>query len=286
MYGISLINQVEIQSNSLERIKQYLEIEQEPKATANGVPPAYWPSSGHLRAESLCARYSADGPQVLRDISFEIKGGERIGIVGRTGSGKPESSLTLAVLRAILTDGAVYYDGIPMSALNLEAVRRNITIIPQVLLNGSLRMNVDPLGEHDDASLNDALRAAGLFTLKGESDARITLDTMVGSGGASLSVGTRQILALSRALVRGSKVLVMDEATSAIDYETERVIQASLRTELGKDVTLLTVAHRLQSSMDADRIMVLDTGNIVEFASPQELLDNRTGSLEVACSRG
>jgi ABC-type multidrug transport system fused ATPase/permease subunit len=117
--------------SSLERINNYLEIEQEPKPTVDGLPPAHWPSSGNLRAENLSARYSKDGPAVLHDITFDIKGGERIGIVGRTGSGK--SSLTLALLRAILTDGVVYYDGIPTSSLNLEAVRRNITIIPQIV---------------------------------------------------------------------------------------------------------------------------------------------------------
>ncbi|KAJ7145004.1 multidrug resistance-associated ABC transporter [Mycena crocata] len=277
MYGVSMVNQLEIQSNSLERIKQYLEIEQEPKATTDGAPPAYWPSSGSLRAEKLCAQYSVNGPKVLHNISFDIKGGERIGIVGRTGSGK--SSLTLALLRAILTDGEVYYDGIPTSSLNLEAVRRNMTIIPQIpeLLNGSLRRNLDPLGEHDDAALNSALQAAGLASLQGEDGNKITLDTMIASGGANLSIGQRQVLALSRALIRGSKVILLDEATSAIDYETDKVIQESLRTELGKDVTLLTVAHRLRSIMDADRIMVLDAGNIVEFASPQELLRKRNG---------
>ncbi|KAF8191645.1 P-loop containing nucleoside triphosphate hydrolase protein [Mycena galopus ATCC 62051] len=262
---------------SLERINNYLQIEQEPKPTIDGSPPAHWPSSGNLCAENLSARYSADGPDVLRDISFNIKGGERIGIVGRTGSGK--SSLTLALLRAIFTEGLVYYNGIPTSSLNLEAVRRNITIIPQTpeLVNGSLRTNLDPLGEHDDSSLNAALRAAGLFSLQGGTNnesAKITLDTMLASGGGNLSQGQRQILALGRALIRGSKILILDE-----DYETDKVIQESLRTELGKDVTLLTVAHRLQSIMDADRIMVLDAGMIVEFASPHELLAKEDGAL-------
>ncbi|KAJ7891356.1 P-loop containing nucleoside triphosphate hydrolase protein [Mycena olivaceomarginata] len=279
LFGVSIINQLEIQSRSLERINNYLQIEQEPKPTVDGLPPAHWPSSGNLRAENLSARYSKDGPAVLHDITFDIKGGERIGIVGRTGSGK--SSLTLALLRAILTDGVVYYDDIPTSSLNLEAVRRNITIIPQIpeLLNGTLRMNLDPLGEHDDATLNAALRAAGLFALQGGVGAsgegpKITLDTMLASGGGNLSQGQRQILALSRALIRGSKILILDE-----DYETDKVIQESLRTELGKDVTVLTVAHRLQSIMDADRIMVLDAGMIVEFASPHELLANKDGAL-------
>ncbi|KAJ6500769.1 P-loop containing nucleoside triphosphate hydrolase protein [Mycena sanguinolenta] len=260
---------------SLERINDYLQIDQEPKPTPNGLPPAHWPSSGDLRVENLSARYSADGPAVLHGISFDIKGGERIGIVGRTGSGK--SSLTLALLRAIFSDGEIYYDGIPTSSLNLQSLRRNITIIPQTpeLLNGTLRINLDPLGEHDDLTLNAALRSAGLFTLQEgaiSENAKITLDTMLASGGNNLSQGQRQILALSRALLRGSKILILDE-----DYETDKIIQESLRTELGDDVTLLTVAHRLQSIMDADRI--LKPSGQVEFARPRELLANEDGML-------
>jgi ABC-type multidrug transport system fused ATPase/permease subunit len=116
---------------SLERIQEYTVIEQEPKATEGGVPPAYWPASGDLRVEGLSARYSPDGPRVLHEISFHVKSGERVGVVGRTGSGK--SSLTLALLRCIFTEGDVYYDGLPVSAMNLENLRENITIIPQVV---------------------------------------------------------------------------------------------------------------------------------------------------------
>lgn len=144
----------------------------------------------------------------------------------------------MALLRAILTEGAIYYDGLSTSTLNLEAVRRNITIIPQTvrlllvfrkeiahlphqpeLLNGSLRMNLDPLGEHDDATLNVALRSAGLFSVQGEENGegiQITLDTMLASGGSNLSIGQRQVLALSRALVRGSKILILDEGQAYI----------------------------------------------------------------------
>ncbi|KAK7035939.1 P-loop containing nucleoside triphosphate hydrolase protein [Favolaschia claudopus] len=251
LFGVSTINQLEIES-SLERIENYLQIEQEPKASVNGRPPAQWPSSGNLRATNLSARYSKDGPMVLRSLSFDIKSGERIGIVGRTGSGK--SSLTLALLRGILTEGSIYYDFIPTSSLNLEALRQNITIIPQnpELLNGSLRMNLDPSGEHDDATLNAALEASGLLALQGgqsDENGRITLDTMLASGGGDLSQGQRQILALSRALIRRTKLLILDE-----DYETDQIIQQSLRTELNKDTTLLVVAHRLRSVIDADRI--------------------------------
>ncbi|KAI0638608.1 multidrug resistance-associated ABC transporter [Trametes polyzona] len=280
LWWIRILNEFEVNGNSLERIQQYVTIEQEPKATTDGIPPAYWPASGSLKVEKLSARYTPDGPRVLHEISFDVKAGERVGIVGRTGSGK--SSLTLALLRLIFTEGKVYYDGIATDSVNLDALRSNITIIPQVpeLLSGTLRQNLDPFSQYDDAVLNDALRAAGLFSLQDETDeGRITLDSPISSGGSNLSVGQRQILALARAIVRQSKLLILDEATSAIDYETDTIIQNSLRKELGKDVTILTIAHRLQTIMDADKILVLDAGHIAEFGSPSELLKNEKGML-------
>ncbi|KAJ3772853.1 hypothetical protein FB446DRAFT_788322 [Lentinula raphanica] len=280
LWWVRTLNEFEVQGNSLERIQHYTTIEQEPKPTSEAEPPAYWPASGHLRVEELSARYSLDGPKVLHDISFEIQSGERIGVVGRTGSGK--SSLTLSLLRCIFTEGTVLYDGVATDSINLDALRSNITIIPQVpeLLSGTLRQNLDPFGQYDDATLNDALRAAGLFALQTEmNEGRITLDSSIASGGSNLSVGQRQILALARALVRGSKLLILDEATSAIDYRTDTIIQDSLRNELGGDITLITVAHRLQTIMDADKIMVLDAGRIVEFDSPKALLKIKDGRL-------
>ncbi|KAJ6501692.1 hypothetical protein C8R47DRAFT_1193380 [Mycena vitilis] len=280
LWWVRVLNDFEIQGNSLERIRGYIDIEQEAKPTAAGTPPAYWPSSGNLSVSQLSAKYSADGPKVLHDVSFNIQSGERVGVVGRTGSGK--SSLTLALLRCIFTEGTVMYDGIPTSSLNLDALRSNITIIPQVpeLLTGSLRKNLDLFEQYDDATLNSALRAAGLFALQSEmDDGKITLDSEISSGGNNLSVGQRQILALARAIVRGSKLLILDEATSAIDYKTDSVIQSSLRNELPKDTTLLTVAHRLQTIIDADKIMVLDAGRIVEFDTPKQLLKNKHGKL-------
>ncbi|KAI0750650.1 hypothetical protein C8Q80DRAFT_1097969 [Daedaleopsis nitida] len=282
LWWIRILNEFEVNGNSLERVQQYLVIEQEPKPSTDGIPPAYWPASGNLRVEKLSARYSADGPRVLHEISFEIKAGERVGIVGRTGSGK--SSLTLALLRLILTEGKVYYDGIATDSVNLDALRSHITIIPQVpeLLSGTLRQNLDPFSQYDDVVLNDALRAAGLFSLQSETDeGRITLDSQISSGGSNLSVGQRQILALARAIVRQSKLLILDEVLIHVltDYETDEVIQNSLRGELGKDVTLLTIAHRLQTIMDADKILVLDAGRIAEFGAPSELLKNEKGML-------
>ncbi|TFK46964.1 multidrug resistance-associated ABC transporter [Heliocybe sulcata] len=280
LWWVRILNEFEVAGISLERIQQYISIEQEPKPTEDGAPPAYWPSSGHLKVEKLSARYSLDGPAVLHDLSFEIKAGERVGIVGRTGSGK--SSLTLSLLRCIPTEGTVYYDGKPTDSVNLDALRSHITIIPQVpeLLSGTLRQNLDPFDQYDDATLNDALRNAGLFSLQSADDeSRITLDSQISSGGSNLSVGQRQILALARAIVRQSKLLILDEATSAIDYETDTIIQKSLRTQLQSDVTIITVAHRLQTIMDADKIMVLDAGRIMEFGAPNELLKNEKGLL-------
>lgn len=124
-------------ASSLERIQEYTVIEQEPKASEGGTPPAYWPASGDLRVEKLCARYSADGPRVLHEVSFHIKSGERVGVVGRTGSGK--SSLTLSLLRCINTEGDVYFDGLPTSSMNLESLREKVTIIPQVVSTHTFR---------------------------------------------------------------------------------------------------------------------------------------------------
>ncbi|KAH9480765.1 ATP-binding cassette transporter abc4 [Psilocybe cubensis] len=277
---IRVVNDLEVESNSLERIQGYIDIDQEPKPTSSGLPPASWPTSGDIRVEGLSAQYSQTGPRVLHNLSFHISSGQRIGVVGRTGSGK--SSLTLALLRCILTEGTVFFDGIATGTLNLDVLRSNITIIPQTpeLLSGTLRQNLDPFGQNDDATLNDALRAAGLFSLQEEAgEVRLTLDSKIAGGGNNLSVGQRQIIALARAMVRGSKLLILDEATSAIDYKTDAVIQSTLRSKLGADVTVITVAHRLQTIMDADKIMVLESGKIVEFDTPSALLQYPQGIL-------
>ncbi|KAJ7049448.1 hypothetical protein C8F01DRAFT_1352344 [Mycena amicta] len=268
----------------LERVKQFVDIAQEAKPTPSGVPPAYWPASGNLSVQGLSARYSQNGPNILHDISFNIQSGEHIGWdepVQERGS-----SLTLALLRCILAEGTVYYDGIATSSLNLDALRANITIIPQApeLLAGSLRSNIDILGQLDDAALNDALRAAGLMALQEDmeeaSAAKLTLDSEISGAEITCHLDrARSSLSVTRAIVRGSKLLILDEATSAIDYKTDNAIQTSLRTQLPKDTTIITVAHRLQTIMDADKIMVLDAGKIIEFDSPKSLLQNHNGRL-------
>ncbi|EJC98299.1 P-loop containing nucleoside triphosphate hydrolase protein [Fomitiporia mediterranea MF3/22] len=281
----------------LERMLEFMRINHEPEPSESGKPPAYWPSSGALRVENLSAKYSDDAPTILRNISFKIEPGERVGIVGRTGAGK--SSMALALLRAIKTEGKVYYDGIATDEINLDTLRSNITLIPQQpeLIHGTLRENLDPFNQYDDAVLNDALIAAGLFNIKDGTQAsgsqtvqsasdvgrpaKIGLDTMVESDGTNFSLGQRQIIALARAIVRKSKLLILDEATAAIDYDTDAAIQKTLRTEFSSDTTLLTIAHRLQTIIDYDKVMVLDAGELVEFDSPSNLLRKERGVFRV-----
>ncbi|KAF9000094.1 hypothetical protein BDQ17DRAFT_1360101 [Cyathus striatus] len=275
LYVVRVYNELEVKCKNLERVHEYTHISQETKPSRKGVPPAYWPASGGLRVSNLSASYE-DGPFVLRDLSFNIRSGEHIGIVGRTGSGK--SSLVLSLLRAIHTRGSIYYDGIEVGALNLDVLRSKISVIPQTpqLFTGTLRENLDPFSEYDDAHLHSALESSGFFTFSELPGCqKLALDTMIHSGGSALSVGQRQILALARAMVRGSKVLILDEA----DHQTDSIIHSSLH-HLQGDITILTIAHRLHTIADADRILVLDSGRLVEFDTPQALMRHENGTFK------
>ena len=275
LWWVRILNQLEVEGNSIERIEDYLVIDQEPVSVPDKQPPAVWPTSGSVVFEDLSAKYSKDGPTVLDKLNVEIKSGEKVGIVGRTGSGK--STLSLTMLRLIPTTGNIIVDGRKIDEINLHALRSNVTIIPQdpILLSGSLRFNLDPFGDHDDAVLNDALQSSGLGSVsRSESGTatpqRLTLDFQVAAGGNNLSQGQRQLVALARALVRASKVLILDEATASVDFETDTLIQKSIRN-LPSSTTVLTVAHRLSTVMDYDKILVLGAGKLLEFDSPENL---------------
>lgn len=279
LWWVRLVNEMEVQGNSVERIEDYLIIEQEPKSIPSKQPPAAWPTSGEIILEKLSAKYAPDSPTVLDNLEVRIASGEKVGIVGRTGSGK--STLALALLRMIPTTGSVIIDGRRTESVNLEALRSQVTIIPQdpILLSGSLRFNLDPFGDHEDATLNDALQASGLGQVKQSTSGtatpqRITLDYQISAGGSNLSQGQRQLVALARALVRSSKVLILDEATASVDFETDELIQRSIRS-LPSSTTVLTVAHRLSTVMDYDKIMVLGAGKLLEYDSPENLKRNK-----------
>ncbi|KAK4689027.1 hypothetical protein P7C73_g1078, partial [Tremellales sp. Uapishka_1] len=283
LVSVRVFNEFEVQANGIERINDYLVIEQEPAPTTKGTPPAAWPTDGSIEIKGLQARYYAGGPIVLNNINVDIKSGERVGIVGRTGSGK--STMTLALLRMIPTEGTIRISGVDMSKINLNALRSQLTIIPQdpVLLAGTLRYNLDPFDSVDDMTLNDAMRISGLTSssvpgsVGAATPMAITLDTNISSGGGNLSSGQRQLVSLARALCRGSKVMILDEATASVDFATDALVQTAIRKL--KDITILTVAHRLSTVMDYDKIMVLDAGKVMEYDTPYALLQKPDGML-------
>lgn len=209
---------------------------------------------------------------VLKDVSFETRSGEKLGIVGRTGAGK--SSLTLSLFRIVeAATGGIYIDGENIAHLGLSTLRSRLTIIPQdpFLFSGTMRANLDPNRSYTDSMIWEALELAHLKAFV--SSLPKGLDYDVNEGGENLSVGQRQLVCLARAVLRKTKVLVLDEATAAVDLETDELIQSTIRSQFS-DCTVITIAHRLNTIMDSTRIVVLEEGRIKEFDSPQDLLAN------------
>jgi ATP-binding cassette subfamily C (CFTR/MRP) protein 1 len=208
----------------------------------------------------------------LKEISFNVNPGERVGVVGRTGAGK--SSLTLALFRIIeAVKGSIYIDGIEISKLGLYDLRSRLTIIPQdpVLFTGTLRLNLDPFEKHSDQEIWQSLELAHLKAFVSSLEAGLSHN--VSEGGDNLSVGQKQLICLARALLRKSKVIVLDEATAAVDIETDELIQTTIRKEFN-DCTIITIAHRLNTILDYDRVLVMDRGEVAEYDSPQAFLKN------------
>lgn len=233
-----------------------------------------WPTTGNIRFKDVSVSYSADLKPVLKNVSFKIKGGDKIGIVGRTGAGK--SSLISVLFRLVEPDGSIIIDDVDTQMLGLHDLRNKISIIPQdpVLFSGTVRRNLDPFNDYDDSQLWSCLENANLAnavkSMNGGLDGRIT------EGGTNLSLGQRQLLCLARALLKNNKILVLDEATANVDLETDELIQKTLKSKF-TDCTVLTVAHRLNTIIDMDKVLVLDAGRVVEYAEPFVLLSSRSG---------
>lgn len=237
-------------------------------------PDVSWPVAGRVVFENFSTRYREDLDLVLKGITCDLSPGEKVGVVGRTGAGK--SSLTLSLFRLIeAAGGCICIDGIDISALGLYDLRSKLTIIPQdpVLFSGTLRSNLDPFDSLSDEEIWKALEHAHLKDFVASLDKGLVHN--ITEGGDNISVGQRQLVCLARALLRKSRVLILDEATAAVDMETDDLIQATIRNEFA-DCTILTIAHRLNTVMDYDRVMVLDRGHIVECASPRDLLKDDT----------
>ncbi|OQV17405.1 Multidrug resistance-associated protein 1 [Hypsibius exemplaris] len=271
---VRMTSELETNVVSVERIKEYTEVEQEAEWTIpDHRPEKNWPQRGEIKFENYQTRYRPELDLVLKGVTADVGSGEKVGIVGRTGAGK--SSLTLALFRIIeAADGSISIDGINIASYGLHDVRSRITIIPQepVLFSGTLRLNLDPFKIYTDEEVWRALENSHLKRFV--SSLPDGLEHAVAEGGENLSVGQRQLICLARALLRKTKILVLDEATAAIDLETDDLIQRTIREKFA-DCTILTIAHRLNTIMDSTRIMVLDQGKIKEFDAPSALLQDK-----------
>ncbi|XP_050728277.1 multidrug resistance-associated protein 1-like isoform X2 [Eriocheir sinensis] len=274
---VRMSSEVETNIVAVERIKEYTENPQEaPWELPSDKPQENWPQEGVVEFNNYSTRYREGLDVVVKNITFKISKGEKIGIVGRTGAGK--SSLMLGLFRIIeATGGNITIDGINISKIGLHDLRGRLTIIPQdpVLFSGTLRMNLDPFNIYSDEKIWSALEHAHLKDFA--SSLSSGLQHQVSEGGDNLSVGQRQLVCLARALLRKTRVLILDEATAAVDMETDDLIQQTIRKEF-ISCTVLTIAHRLNTIMDSSRVLVLDKGEIKEFDAPAVLLSN-TSSL-------
>uniref|UniRef100_A0A673W799 Canalicular multispecific organic anion transporter 2-like n=1 Tax=Salmo trutta TaxID=8032 RepID=A0A673W799_SALTR len=236
-------------------------------------PSPDWPSQGKVEFLDYSVRYREGLDLVLKNLTLSVVGGEKIGIVGRTGAGK--SSMTLCLFRLLeAAGGEITIDGVKISEIGLHDLRSKLTIIPQepVLFSGSLRMNLDPFDKYNDGEVWKALELSHLNKFVSNQPAKLELECS--EGGENLSVGQRQLVCLARALLRKTRILILDEATAAIDLETDDLIQSTIRTQF-EDCTVFTIAHRLNTIMDYTRVLVLDKGQVAEFDTPSKLLSKR-----------
>ncbi|WFD29243.1 hypothetical protein MSPP1_000250 [Malassezia sp. CBS 17886] len=269
----------EVNLNAVERIQEYVAIPQESRGGTP--PPAHWPTDrGVIRVTDLAVRYAPEFPPALNGVTFDIRPGEMIGIVGRTGSGK--STLSLSFFRFLEAErGSIVIDGVDIATVPLEHLRTQLTIIPQdsQLFRGTVRSNLDPFGTCDDADMWFALQRCQLASAPASAQpgAVATLDDFVEQGGANFSAGQRQLLSLARGLLklRNSRILILDESTANLDSASDALIQKTIREQMAPGTTILTVAHRLRTIIDYDRILVLDKGRVVEYDTPACLLRDR-----------
>ncbi|KAL3051996.1 hypothetical protein OYC64_002087 [Pagothenia borchgrevinki] len=259
---------------AVERVKEYSETKTEaPWEIEDKKPPADWPMKGNVEFHDYSVRYREGLDLVLKNLTLSVKGGEKIGIVGRTGAGK--SSMTLCLFRLLESAaGEITIDDVKISEIGLHDLRSKLTIIPQepVLFSGTLKMNLDPFEKYSDEELWAVLEHCHLHKFVSNQPAKLELECS--EGGENLSVGQRQLVCLGRALLRKTRILVLDEATAAIDLETDDLIQSTIRTQF-EDCTVFTIAHRLNTIMDYTRVLVLDKGQIAEFDTPTNLLSQK-----------
>ena len=288
-FSVRQLAEVENGMNAVERLIHYgSNLEEEAPEHTTDVRPS-WPEKGEIIFDNVEMRYRANLPLVLKGLSMHVQGGERIGMVGRTGAGK--SSIMSTRFRLVeISGGHIIIDGIDIATIGLHDLRSRLSIIPQdpTLFHGTVRSNLDPFSEHTDLELWSALRQADLVPadagLNDKDPSRIHLDSVVEEEGLNFSLGQRQLMALARALVRSSRIIVCDEATSSVDMETDDKIQRTMAVGF-KGRTLLCIAHRLRTIIGYDRICVMDAGRIAELGTPLELWDIEDGTFRGMCER-
>ncbi|PNP85499.1 hypothetical protein FNYG_00555 [Fusarium nygamai] len=303
---VRAMNDLEVEMQSFHRVREYVKLEPEEKEDKTypeegeytddpcHVIPQNWPRSGEIEFRNVTIRYDPDGSDILTGINLKFKAGERVAVIGRTGSGK--STLVLSLLRFThVVSGEILYDGIDITKIPRHRLRESLTIIPQeaVLFNGTVESNLDPSGRVPKDILDKALdNCKGIASFsphtsddsdndtqfRDDENNSINLSTCVDARGENFSHGQRQVLSLCRALIRQSKLMLLDEATASMDYETDRGIQNVLRRELeavGGGRTLVTIAHRLRTIIDYDTVVVMSGGRVLEYGSPRNLYNGR-----------
>lgn len=259
---------------AVERTRDMMACPQEGTVDPLSVP-IDWPQEGKISLKHASAQYRESLPKVLNEVTLEIPGGTTVGICGRTGSGK--TTLAKCLFRLLeMTEGSIEIDGVDISNVELKVLRNKISMIPQdpTLFTGPLRFSLDPEDKCSDERLWQALDSVGIkITVERMANG---LDADIVDGGENLSAGQRQLLCLARALLEKPSILIMDEATSNIDGKTDNKIQTMLK-EVFKECTILTIAHRLNSILWYDKVLVLDQGKVLEFDSPG-VLSKKEGS--------
>lgn len=267
-------SEVENSMTSVERVLAYANLDPEPGYSVHTDTAEFWPQQGRLQLENVTLEYVKGGVEVLKDITLDIAAKEKVGVVGRTGAGK--SSIIAALFRMPNPKGKVLIDGIDIGTLNLQVARTAMTVITQdpVLFCGTLRKNLDPFNRFFDADLWAVLEQVQMKSLV--EDLPGELDYELKESGSNFSVGQRQLLCFARALLQKPKIIIMDEATANVDFQTDQMVQEIVRGQF-EDCTVLTIAHRLHTVINYDKVLVLDKGHVVEFDKPDVLLKDRDG---------
>lgn len=308
LWLVTLYSSLEISMNSAERLREYLELEQEGGCLPGQVlraPPPQWPEKGEIKFHNLSVRYAPNLPCVIRNATFTVEPASRVGIVGRTGAGK--STIIMALFRFLSPEsGCIEIDGLDITCVDLARLRQSLTIIPQdpTLFSGTLRSNLDPYNEFSDLEVLESLRQANLVSAEeierrssssgssgnssGNSSSNssgnkfLDLDHEVSDGGQNMSQGQRQLVCLARSILHSRKIILFDEATASVDYESDLKIQKAIRRGFSNS-TVVTIAHRLSSIADYDKVLVMDAGEVKEYDHPHLLLQNKKGIFYEMC---